>query len=73
MIFCDSCLIQLSTARIPLAADGSRYRLPQPDIIQRESKLEVSISSLPLEPGSPVEEGKERLKESEEMEDIRID
>lgn len=73
MIVIDWCFIQLSPERIPLAAEGSRYRLPQPDMIQRESKLEVPISSLPLEPGSPVEERKERLKESEEMEDIRID
>ena len=36
------------------AADGSRCRDPQPNIRQRESKLELSVQSLPLELREPL-------------------
>lgn len=32
----DWCLVQLLSARFPLVADGSGYRIPQPDITQTE-------------------------------------
>jgi hypothetical protein len=50
MIFCyiyRSMSYQSFSARLPLAADVSGCRDPGPDIIQKESKLEVSIGSLP--------------------------
>jgi hypothetical protein len=41
--------MQSSSERLPLAADVSRCRNSQLDIMQKESKLEISIKSLPLE------------------------
>lgn len=42
---------------LPLAADESVCRNPQLDIMQKESKLEASMRSLPSE----IEEGEGRL------------
>ena len=38
--------VLMALERLPLSADGSRCRNSQPDIMWRESKLEVSIGSL---------------------------
>jgi hypothetical protein len=56
---------------LPPAADGSKYRDPQPDIIRRESRLQVSIKSLALELWKPHGRKGKRLQVSEEMEDTR--
>ena len=45
----------LAVIRESLAADRSRYRDPQPD--KEESKLKVSIGSLPREIGEPRRRG----------------
>lgn len=44
---------QLSSDRLPLAADGDRDKDPHPGIMLRESTLEVSIWSLPSDFGEP--------------------
>lgn len=47
----DLCLAQSSSERFPPAADGSGCREPHSDIIWREFKQDISISSLPMETG----------------------
>ena len=47
ILLTDQYLVQSSSGRLPLTTDGSRCRDPQPDIMQREPKLEDSIKSLP--------------------------
>lgn len=39
----------LSSERLPLATDGSRDRGSQPEIMRRDSKLEVYIGTFPSE------------------------
>ena len=72
-VFIDRCLAQLSTEELPPAAEGNKYRDPQPDTRQRvrdlgtkSPKLCVSIKSLPsglraLSPPTPAQ--KWELKE----------
>lgn len=48
-IFINQSLIHSSPERISLATDGNRFKDPQPYIMQRESKLEVSVKSLSTE------------------------
>lgn len=40
-------MIHSSPERISLATDDNRFKDPQPHIVQRVSKLEVSVKSLP--------------------------
>lgn len=46
-ILIDWCLVQLPSVRLPLAINGCGHRNPQPIILLRESKLEVSIELFP--------------------------
>ena len=63
-ILIDQCLVQLSLEKLPPAADGSKYRDPQPDIIQilrdfatLSRRWDIAIKSLPAELGEPQRKG----------------
>jgi hypothetical protein len=62
----DCCLIESTSEKLPLAGDGNIFRDLKPDIMQKESTLEVSVKSFSLELNEA-----ERLKKSERMEDTK--
>ncbi|KAL6037132.1 hypothetical protein STEG23_007437 [Scotinomys teguina] len=61
----DQCLIQPSSEKLPLVADGNKYRDPQPDITHRVAYTalsEMSTSNLfPSSSGNSTEEEGERV------------